>query len=98
MVTEAFLLNVAFVTAGFVAHILKKAGTEDVHVFEYLGAHKARTYTALSTMVAAFATLYMANPGASAMEFFAIGYMAESLINRTPSNYELEKHRKNKGE
>lgn len=87
---STLVMGIAFALMGFIAHILKKAGIEKVGIIEYLSIHKGRTYTAMSAAVAAFVSLYMLNPDATAMEFFALGYMSDSIANKTPSQYEME--------
>jgi len=91
------LIAIAFAVSGFIAHILKKAGMEKIDIIEYLNIHKGRTYTAVSASIAAFVSLYLMNPDASAMEFFALGYMSDSLVNKTPTYAEVDDYKRVRG-
>lgn len=88
-IDSTVLLSALLTFVGFVAHILKKAGMEKISPVEYLAVHKGRTYTALSAVISAFVSLLILHPEASALEFFAVGYMADSLANRTPTREEI---------
>lgn len=93
MLNEATLFYALLSFLGFVAHVLKKAGTEKVNPVEYLAIHKGRTYTALSGAIASFVSLLVFHPEAGPIEFFALGYMADSIANRTPTESEIASFR-----
>lgn len=94
--TDVVLLDALLLALGFLAHVLKKAGTEKINVFTYLSVNSARTYTALSGAIVAFVSLLLLYPDASPMEFFMIGYLADSVGNRTPTPSEVERAKRKK--
>lgn len=87
---QSLFWNVIVCALGFLAHILKKVGVEQVGFKEYLTANQSRTMGSLSTVIGAFVGLLVLHPDASALEFFALGFMSDSLANRTPSDKEIE--------
>lgn len=90
MSPEQLLMNALFAVLGLVSHILKKAVAEKINPVEYVRVHPNRTYASLGSIVTAYATLLATRPDASPMEYFAIGYVGDSVFNRSPTQQEVE--------
>lgn len=91
MPIEQILLNVVYTLAGLIFHVLKKAATEKVNPIEYVRIHKGRSSAALTAIATGFGTLMVTRPEATPMEFFAVGYLGDSVFNKSPTKDEVAK-------
>jgi hypothetical protein len=91
---ELMILNVIYTLAGLATHIFKRATKEKINPIEYVRVHKARAGTAFGIIATAFGTLVMTRPEATPMEFFAIGYLGDSIFNKQPTKEEVETKKK----
>lgn len=94
MELEQILINVMCTVAGLAFHVIKKASVEKVDPIEYIRIHKGRSSAALSAIAVGFGTLMTASPDASMIEFFAVGYMGDSVFNKSPTQEEVDGERK----
>lgn len=79
---------------GFGAHMVKKFLAEDLHPIEYLRCYAARTVSSWLTITGASVTSYMATGDLHAITYITMAYMADSLVNKAPTQEEVDDYRK----
>lgn len=89
MFDELFLFNVISALAGLLLHVIKKCASEKMNPITYIFVNKGRSSAAIGAIVTSVVTMMATRPDASPVEFFAIGYMGDSLFNRTPTPTEI---------
>jgi hypothetical protein len=87
---DIVLQSVFYTCAGVVAHIFKRSMNEGISPWCYLVMYKARTIASLTTVVTSYFGLLMTTPEAGGAAFFAIGYILDSAINKSPTALEVE--------
>lgn len=91
-------LNILWTILGYAFHVTKKCLREEIPPWDYFEANKKRTLSSLSAIITAFVALITTRPNATPVEFFSIGYIGDSVVNRKPTNQEQEAIRKKRAE
>lgn len=79
------LISLAYTLVGLAAHIVKKAVRDNVNPIEYIRVHKLWSTASAGAIASGFIAFMVARPDATPVEFLALGYMGDSLFNKTPT-------------
>jgi len=79
-----------FSTAGFSIRLVKKFISEGVHPWDYIRCYFVRTMSSWFTITGAAVTNYMTTNDMHAITYITMAYMADSLINKAPTQQELD--------
>lgn len=82
-----------FCTIGFSIRMIKKFITEHLHPIDYLRCFAARTFASWATITGTAIATYTATGDSNAITYITLAYMADSLINKTPSEEEVEDYK-----
>lgn len=85
---DPLVMGIVYTLIGLLLHILRKSAEQEVTPWDYVVIHKKRTSAAFSAIASAFTTLYLSNPDAAPLEYVAIAYVLDSLINKSPTSGE----------
>jgi hypothetical protein len=73
---------------GFAIRLGKKFYFEKINPLTYLKIHHDRTIASVATMISTAIGAYMIDPSMSPISFVMMAYMADSIVNKTPSKEE----------
>lgn len=83
ILSDPLYKQVASTAAGLFLHILKKKLEYRISIKDYILQHGERTVLSMVTVVGTFAAMQSVNVGL--LEFFMLGYMCDSLVNKAPT-------------
>lgn len=88
-------LIVLFCVAGFLVRLAKKFIVQDISPLDYITLNYKRSLLALGTIIGSAFAIYLANPETPVLQYLLLAYMADSLVNKTPTDSEIYlKHNK----
>lgn len=82
-----------FSLIGFSIRLIKKFVSENIHPIDYLRCFSVRTFSSWLTITGTSVALYMQTHNMDALSYITMAYMADSLINKTPSEEEVEDYK-----
>ena len=82
-----------FSLIGFSIRMVKKFARENLHPIDYLRCFAVRTISSWLTITGASVTVYLQTHNMDALSYITMAYMADSLINKTPSEDEVAEYR-----
>ena len=74
---------------GFVIRLGKKFVSNGVNPIDYMKLHGQRTIAAFGAIIASATATYMTAPETLPMVYIMMAYMADSMINKTPTDIEV---------
>lgn len=83
-----------FCTIGFGARMIKKFIKEDLHPVDYIRCFAARTFASWATITGTAIATYSASGDSNPITYITLAYMADSLINKTPTEGEVEDYKR----
>lgn len=83
MELSVVLLNFLALAAGLTMHYIKKAKVENVGWIDYWTTNKESSLLSVGGVLLSFICVLIADPTASLYMYFSLGYIGDSVLNRT---------------
>lgn len=87
------LTNLIAFLLGLALHVVHKTQSEQVTFIQYWSLHRANSIVSLIALTATFISMALMAPESPLYAYFATAYMGNSLINKSPVNYNMASER-----
>ena len=91
---QDYLMIGLFCLIGFTIRLIKKFVAENLHPIDYIRCFAMRTFSSWATITGTAIANFAATGDSNAITYITLAYMADSLINKAPTEEEVEDYKR----